>query len=437
MRRRAATSVSSCRCASSSSLVGRAAGAGAARIVIGRSCRSVLLLLAATACGEPAILEVGRIGYTAEELVGRDARQKRDLSVLTAFGLATSDGRLEEVADPFVRRELRSLLLQRSALEIGASAAGMDEEALQAVYYADPEYELTVRHLVILAERWRTPEAREHARRRAEEALERARSGEPFPALAAEYSDEAGAAERGGLLRPGRSGSWAPEFWEAARSLEEGEVSEVVETEFGFHVLRLEARDPVPFPEARDRVLHDLVALSDALTHSARWIEERTQGARVDTAAIARWQQGLDPGRPLVHWPGRELPSYEARHLDDYTLTLGPEDLATLRHGSVEAVARTVEAVARNDVLLDYAGELGIELSAAQRATIQRRWQERMGSWARELGFAPGRSDPAIKAAALEALHPHGQLALIARGEVLRTAVVLLRLYPVADHTEG
>lgn len=401
-------------------------GAGWRHVVAG-------LLLLLTGCGEPAVLEVGRIGYTAAELGVLGERQREELAVLTAFGLATADRRLGAVVDPFVRRDLRSLVLQRGALEIGATQAGLDEAALRAAYTADPEYELTVRHLVVVAERWRPQEFRDSARARAEEALERAVSGEAFEALVAEYSDEAGAAERGGLLRPGRAGSWVPEFWRAARSLSEGELSEVVETEFGYHVLRLEARDPVPFEDARSQVLEDLVGLSDALARSARWIAERTRGARVDTSAIVAWQEGRDPGRALVSWPDPALPAYEARHLDDYVLTLSPEDVSSLVAGPADQAAGAVETVARNNVLLEHARSLGIEASAAQRAALERRWLERLGGWAGDLGFAAGQPERVLKTRALAALSPHRQEALVARGEVLRLSPVLRHLYPWED----
>jgi hypothetical protein len=391
------------------------------------------LLLSVGACGEPPVLEVGRIGYSAEELGALGEGQRRDLAVLTAFGLATADQRLGDVARPLVQRDLRSLLLQRGALEIGAAMAGLDEAALRARYEADPRYELTVRHLVILAERWRPEEVRDSARRRAEEALERARAGEDFVALVGAYSGEAGAAERGGLLQPGREGSWVPEFWRAARSLEEGELSGVVETEYGFHVIRLESREPVPFEEARDQVLEQSVGLSDALARSARWIEERTRGARVDTPAIVAWQDGEDPSRPLVRWPESGPDPYWPHDLDDYVLTLPPENAAALRAGPPAQAAGTVESAARNNVLLEHARSLGIQPTTAQRAAVERRWVERLDGWARDLGFAPGQSNARVKAAALAGLDPHGQDALLARVEVLRLAPVLLRLFPVQE----
>lgn len=79
------------------------------------------------------------------------------------------------------------------------------------------------------------------ARSRAEDILQRARSGEDFAELAGAYSQDPGSAPAGGDLGWFRRGQgMATEFEEAAFSLPEGALSEVVETEFGFHVILLE-----------------------------------------------------------------------------------------------------------------------------------------------------------------------------------------------------
>ena len=137
---------------------------------------------------------------------------------------------------------------------------------------------------MILSERWRPQAERQQARSRAEQALERARAGESFPELAGAVSEEPGAEARGGLLEPGREGSWVDEFWDAASALEVGAVSPVVETGYGFHVLRLDAREPVPFAEARSRVVAELAA---ELDDPAVW-----------RSRIAAWT-GADPGGSL------------------------------------------------------------------------------------------------------------------------------------------
>jgi PPIC-type PPIASE domain len=88
------------------------------------------------------------------------------------------------------------------------------------------------------------------ARSRAEEVLKAARSGTSFASLAARYSDDPATADIGGSLGWVRRGQLAPSLEEVAFQLKVGEISEIVQSDFGFHVLRLVAvaddREPVP-----------------------------------------------------------------------------------------------------------------------------------------------------------------------------------------------
>ena len=63
--------------------------------------------------------------------------------------------------------------------------------------------------------------------------------GERFSTLALLYSEDPGSAKKGGELGFHGRGEFAPEFEAAAFALKDGEISEVVETEYGYHILQL------------------------------------------------------------------------------------------------------------------------------------------------------------------------------------------------------
>lgn len=108
-------------------------------------------------------------------------------------------------------------------------------------------------------------------RAKAEEILTRAKSGEDFAALANEFSEDPGNSDpqtkekKGGLYADTPKGRMVPAFEQAALALEPGQVSpELVETDFGYHIIKLEkkgeGKDPSGQPTETYDVRHILIS---------------------------------------------------------------------------------------------------------------------------------------------------------------------------------
>ncbi|HEY3251379.1 MAG TPA: peptidylprolyl isomerase [Ignavibacteria bacterium] len=84
-----------------------------------------------------------------------------------------------------------------------------------------------------------TEEARQQARIKAQAILDSIRAGTDFSDLARRNSEDPGSAPQGGLLGKSKKGSFVKEFEDAAFLLNPGQISELVETEFGYHIIKL------------------------------------------------------------------------------------------------------------------------------------------------------------------------------------------------------
>ncbi|MFN7153193.1 MAG: peptidylprolyl isomerase [Acidovorax sp.] len=196
--------------------------------------------------------------------------------------------------DPQVAAALkvaRDKVLSDAMLEHMDKKAVPSDAAVEALarnnYRAKPDRfkadeEVKIRHILLTE---KTPESKA----KAEQMLDELKKGADFAAMAKERSADPGSAAKGGDLGYFARGRLLPEFETAAFAMQKpGELSSVVETKFGYHILQLDERRPQrirAFEEVREELMKEMrtTAAQDARATEAQKIQ---QGAKINQEAI-------------------------------------------------------------------------------------------------------------------------------------------------------
>lgn len=157
----------------------------------------------------------------------------------------------------------RLLMERQLELEVEKEMADVDWDALALEEYKATkdqykrEEEITAAHILISS----SERTEEEAEKIANTVMEKIAKGEDFAKLAEEYSDDKGSAARGGSLGSFGRGRMVPTFEEAAFAMKDsevGDVSPLVKSRFGFHIIQFQGYTPGgerTFEEAKFRVM--------------------------------------------------------------------------------------------------------------------------------------------------------------------------------------
>jgi parvulin-like peptidyl-prolyl isomerase len=170
--------------------------------------------------------------------------------------------------------------------EVRSRLTVLDSELQEAYKAKQQQYKVaggqTVSHILFLFPPFPTEADEQRLRTKAEGVLQQIRSGGNFAALARQYSDGP-SAETNGLLGTFQPGELLPGFEEAVAQLQPGQISDVVRTRVGFHIIRLEARQAGgsrPFEEVQEELKSDILRDKTERKY-LEWLESLRQQAYV------------------------------------------------------------------------------------------------------------------------------------------------------------
>jgi peptidyl-prolyl cis-trans isomerase C len=189
--------------------------------------------------------------------------------------------------DPDVQTQLnlmRENLVAQAALKQIESGITVSDADTRAAYDANKKdyEEIKARHILISYKGSRAPQkagkaemTKEQAKAHAEDLRKQIVGGADFAELAKKESDDTGSGANGGDLGSFGHGQMVGPFEQAAFAAKVGEVPPVVETEFGYHILKVEAHDYTPFEQVKGTLERDakqkkVQATLDALKNDAK-----------------------------------------------------------------------------------------------------------------------------------------------------------------------
>jgi peptidyl-prolyl cis-trans isomerase D len=198
------------------------------------------------------------------------------------------------------KRKVQYVVLDNAKIEAGVSVS---REDLQAFYdqhrddYRVPE-QVNVSHILIKTplpgpDGKVDPKGAEEARKKAEDVLKQLKAGGNFGDLAKKYSEDPGSGKNGGSLGWIGKGRTVPEFEQAAFSLAKGATSGLVQSSYGFHIIRLDDKQAAhvkTLDEVKDQIEGGIrqQKAAQAAANQVNALLAQARSAGLDKAAAAK-----------------------------------------------------------------------------------------------------------------------------------------------------
>src|SRR5918997_615847 len=281
-----------------------------------------------------------------------------------------------------------TLMARRSKFSPGAA---------DSVYKADQVRLL--QHILFRVEPNAVPAARNAARRKATDALARVKRGSDFGTLASQLSEDPGSKADRGFLPPSPKGKFVTAFDSAGWTLAPGAVSGVVETPFGYHIIKR------PDPDAARERITTYLAQSAGTRLDSIYMDSLAQTKQIKVARGAAADMraaGEDPEKArkskktLVTFKGGELTLAEFMR---WVQALPPQYVAQLKQADDSMLTQFAKILTQNVLLLRQADSAGINVTADEWQGLQARYRTQLDTLRSEMGLADASLDSSVAGA--------------------------------------
>ncbi|MGH7515333.1 MAG: peptidylprolyl isomerase [Gemmatimonadales bacterium] len=227
-------------------------------------------------------------------------------------------------------------------------------------------------------------------KKKAEATLAQIRKGANFEQLAAQLSEDPGSKADSGFLPPSPKGRFVPAFDSAGWALQPGQVSGLVETPFGYHIIKRPLQQEahhhiVDFLEERAGGHLDSLYM-DSLA-AANKIEVVAGAPAAMRAAAEASDESRKSGKTLVKYRGGEL---TVKDFLRWVRALPPQYSQQLREANDSTLSRFARILTQNVLLLREADRNKIAISPLEWASLQRRYENQIDTLRQEMGLQNG-----------------------------------------------
>ena len=311
---------------------------------------------------------------------------------------ASEDSTLKKVdLKPLVeQQEEVEMIGQLRDKAVKVDTAVTDEEVQNAFAQMGPGVRVHARHILLSPPTGATPFQRDSVKQEAQKLLDRIKAGAKFDELAKQYSQDPGSAARGGDLGFFERGQMVAAFDSAAFALQPGQISDLVATPFGYHIIKVEERQTPGIeelgPQFRQQVQMQKVQKAESTFVAG--LEQKSklevvQDAPTMTREVAKNPMAKMGGRALkralVKYDGGELTVGELR---EFLQTREPAFRDQVGQANDQQITNNLlKALTQRELLIKEAKEQGIQPNQARQDSLATMIRSSFVDAARQLGL--------------------------------------------------